>query len=98
MGYIIIKHFDVSEDMSDYKVLKTERLEVANGEHVFHPKIFEGYKNILYPEPPIANSDICNIEWISQKLETIPFGSQRVIIDIGKGFGYIEFYYEKVKK
>ncbi|CAK7055587.1 hypothetical protein [Tissierella sp.] len=98
MGYIIIKHFDVSEDMRDYNVLKTERLQVENGEYVLHSKVFDGYENIPYPEPPIPNPNICNEGWMPPKLEPIPFGSQRVTIYPRKSFGYVEFYYKKVKE
>lgn len=96
MGYVIIKYFDVSEDLKDYEVLDTERLGVENGEHIFHPKEFIGYENIPYPEPPISNPDICNDEWESPVLDPIPFGSQRAVVSHKKGFGYVEFYYKKV--
>ena len=97
MGYIIIKHFDVSKDMKDYKVLDTERLKVENGEHIFHPRQFIGYENIPYPEPYISNPNVCDKEWKPPKIEPIPFGSQRVTIDFSKSFRYVEFYYKKVK-
>lgn len=98
MGYVIIKYFDVSEDLEDYKVLDTERLGVENGVHVFHPREFVGYENIPYPEPPVPNPDVCDKDWVPPQLEPIPLGSQRVTISPGKGFGYVEFYYKKVKQ
>ncbi len=98
MGYVIIKHLDVSEVLKDYEVLDTERLQVGDGEHIFHPKEFAGYESVLYPEPPIINPDICDDEWELPEVGPIPFGSQRLTIDPEKGFGYVEFYYEKVKK
>lgn len=93
MGYVIVKHFDISEDMKDYEVLKTERLKVESGEHIFNPVEFDGFRNVPFPEPPIVNPDICNQEWEPPELEPIPFGSP---IEHGQGFDYIEFYYEKV--
>ena len=56
MGYVIIKYMDVSE--GDYRVIQSERISVGEGEHIFHPKEFEGYTNIPYPEPPIEIPDI----------------------------------------
>lgn len=98
MGYVIIKYFDVSEDLEDYEVLKTERLKFENGEHILHPIIFEGYENIPYPEPPINNTDICNNGFKPPQIDPLPFGSQRVTISPTKGFRYVEFYYKKVKQ
>lgn len=98
MGYVIIKHFDVSEDLKDYKVLDTERIGVENGDHIFHPREFVGYENIPCSEPPIANPDICNNKWESPERDPIPPGSQRLTISSEKGFGYVEFYYKKVIK
>lgn len=102
MGYIIIKHFDVlgdeniEESIRDFIVLETERLEVENGEYVLHPKEFEGYENIPMPEPPVLNPDICNKKWTPPEKDSIPYGSQRITINNGKSFGYVEFYYKKV--
>lgn len=95
MGYIIIKYMDISGD-GDYKVLMAERISVEEGQHIFHPKEIEGYKNIPYPEPPIKNPDPCNTDWEPHYRDPIPFGSQRIIIDGFKKLGYVEFYYEKV--
>jgi hypothetical protein len=97
MGYVIIKYFDVSEDLEDYKVLDTERLRVKNGDHIFHPRTFEGYENTPYTEPPIPNPDICDDGFKSPERNPVPLGIQRVTISPTKGFGYVEFYYKKVK-
>lgn len=98
MGYAIIKHFDVSEDLNDYKVLDTERLRVKNGEHVLHSKIFEGYENVPHSEPPASNPDICDDGFKPPERNHTPPGSQRLTISPEKGFGYVEFYYKKVIK
>lgn len=86
---------DISGD-GDYKVIDSKKISVESGEHIFHPKEFQGYINVPYPEPPIENPDICNEDWEPPPKEPITFGSQRIVIDNYKKLGYIEFYYEKV--
>ena len=95
MGYIIIKYMDISGE-GDYKVIMGEKISVEEGEHIFHPKEIQGYRNIPYPEPPIKKPDPCDGDWEPPYREPIPFGSQRIAIDQFTRLGYVEFYYEKV--
>lgn len=95
MGYIIIKHMDTTGD-GDYKVIETERLEVEDGEHIFHPKEIEGYENMPEPEPPTRRPDPCDKEWEPPHKEPIPFGSQRIAIGNTNRIGYVEFCYKEV--
>lgn len=88
---------DISGE-DDYRVIKTDRLQVEDGVHVLHPKQFEGYENLPMPEPVRTNPDPCNVDWIPPDRPPIPFGSQRVIIGPNRRVGYVEFYYKKVAK
>jgi hypothetical protein len=96
MGYILVKHLDISDYLDDYLVIYTEKLEVEYGEHILKPKEFKGYKNIPYPEPIELNPNPCD-EWESKEKEPIPYGYQRAEISPNRPFFYVEFYYKAVE-
>ena len=95
IGYVIIKHLDISDDLrNDDTVIETERLQFNFGKHVLSPKEIEGYKNIPFREPITVNPDPCNEDW-EEPVSDLEFGQQKINISNSSRFILVEFYYVK---